>query len=82
MLWTCTLLFVSFSYLVRCQTIQVIKMLNVSILAALIEYAVILLLLKKRRKPRRTIDEGLKTLFSNGDATQSKREETRKPVSI
>ncbi|XP_023328674.1 uncharacterized protein LOC111701565 isoform X2 [Eurytemora carolleeae] len=36
------------------------------------EYAVILLLLKKRRKPRRTIDEGLKTLF-NGDANQTRR---------
>ena len=50
------------------------------IVAALIEYAVILLLLKKRRKPRRTIDEGLKTLFSNGDASQTRREETKKPV--
>lgn len=49
------------------------------VFAALIEYAVILLLLKKRRKPRRTIDEGLKTLFSNGDASQPRREEMKKP---
>jgi len=39
------------------------------VFGALLEYAVILLLLKKRRKPRRTIDEGLKTLF-NGEVTQ------------
>merc|ERR1719260_148274 len=50
------------------------------VFAALIEYAVILLLLKKRRKPRRTIDEGLKTLFSNGDASQTRREEPKKPA--
>lgn len=35
--------------------------------AALLEYAVILLMLKKRRKPRRTIDEGLKNLFSQSN---------------
>jgi len=39
------------------------------VFGALLEYAVILLLLKKRRKPRRTIDEGLKNLF-NGEASQ------------
>merc|ERR1719435_681665 len=32
------------------------------VFAALLEYAVILLMLKKRRKPKRTIDEGLKNL--------------------
>jgi len=46
------------------------------VFGALIEYAIILLLLKKRRKPRRTIDEGLKNLF-NGDANQPL--ERRKP---
>ena len=37
---------------------------------ALMEYAVILLMLKKRRKPMRTIDQGLRHLFaaSNGAA--------------
>ena len=37
---------------------------------ALMEYAAILLLLKKRRKPLRTIDQGLRHLFtaSNGAA--------------
>ena len=39
------------------------------VFAALIEYAVILLLLKKRRKPRRTIDEGLMTMFQSTAAT-------------
>jgi len=34
------------------------------VFTALLEYAAILLMLKKRRKPRRTIDEGLKNLFS------------------
>ena len=40
-------------------------------LGALMEYAVILFLLKKKRKPFRTIDQGLKNLFnnsSNGEA--------------
>ena len=40
------------------------------VFAALIEYAVILLFMKKRRKPRRTIDEGLKTMFRNGESNQ------------
>ena len=34
------------------------------------EYAAILLLLKKRRKPKYSIDVGLKKMFNNGDATQ------------
>lgn len=34
------------------------------------EYAAILLLLKKRRKPKYSIDAGLKKMFNNGDATQ------------
>ena len=41
------------------------------------EYAVILFLLKKKRKPFRTIDQGLKNLFtskaSNGEAAQPLR---------
>ena len=41
---------------------------------ALMEYAVILFMLKKRRMPFHTIDRGLKHLFptktSNGEATQ------------
>merc|ERR1712106_694742 len=45
------------------------------VFGALMEYAVILLLLKKRRKPKRTIDQGLKTLFSNGDAAQGRRQQ-------
>ena len=40
------------------------------VFGALMEYAVILLLLKKRRKPKYTIDSGLKKMFSNnGDVT-------------
>ena len=39
--------------------------------AALLEYAVILLMLKKRRKPRRTIDEGLKNLFSQSNSSSA-----------
>jgi hypothetical protein len=39
--------------------------------AALLEYAVILLMLKKRRKPRRTIDEGLKNLFSQNNVNNA-----------
>ena len=50
---------------------------NLSTLGALMEYAVILFMLKKRVKPVRTIDQGLKNLFpsitSNGDATQPLR---------
>merc|ERR1711974_540412 len=33
------------------------------VFSALMEYAAILLLLKKRRRPRKTIDEGLKSVF-------------------
>jgi hypothetical protein len=34
------------------------------------EYAAILMLLKKRRKPKYSIDAGLKKMFNNGEATQ------------
>ena len=45
------------------------------VFGALLEYAVILLLLKKRRKPKYTIDSGLKKMFSNnGDASQPMNE--------
>merc|ERR550532_2548304 len=43
---------------------------------ALLEYAVILLMLKKRRKPRRTIDEGLKNLFSQSNSSSAAERET------
>jgi len=47
------------------------------VFGALMEYAVILFMLKKRRKPFRTIDQGLKHLFpsktSNGEVTQPLR---------
>ena len=48
------------------------------VFAALIEYAVILLFMKKRRKPRRTIDEGLKTMFRNGESSQGSINRPRK----
>jgi len=51
------------------------------VFSALMEYAAILMLLKKRRKPRRTIDEGLKTLFPmarNGDVNQPIQRPERK----
>ena len=41
------------------------------------EYAAILLLLKKRRKPKYSIDAGLKKMFNNGDATQPLQGRTR-----
>merc|ERR1712117_903800 len=43
------------------------------VFSALMEYAVILLLLKKRRKPKvqYSIDMGLKKMFKNGDAKGS-----------
>ena len=57
------------------------------------EYAAILLLLKKRRRPRKTIDEGLKSVFpvvaagaagapgaGNGDVNQSVQRPERKKV--
>lgn len=57
---------------------------------ALMEYAAILLLLKKRRRPRKTIDEGLKSVFpvvaagaagaGNGDLNQSAQRPERKKV--
>merc|ERR1719150_3074485 len=48
------------------------------VFAALIEYAVILLFMKKRRKPRRTIDEGLKTMFRNGENNQGSINRSKK----
>jgi len=46
------------------------------VFGALMEYAVILLMLKKRRKPKRTIDQGLRHLFaaSNGAAAVPMRD--------
>ena len=60
------------------------------------EYAAILLLLKKRRRPRKTIDEGLKSVFplvaagaagaggapgaGNGDLNQSVQRPERRKV--
>jgi len=46
------------------------------VFTALLEYAVILLMLKKRRKPRRTIDEGLKNLFSQSNSSSAAAEPT------
>ncbi len=40
------------------------------VFGALMEYAAILLLLKKRRKPKYSIDAGLKKMFNNGEALQ------------
>ena len=63
---------------------------NALCLGALMEYAAILLLLKKRRRPRKTIDEGLKSVFpvvaagaagaGNGDVNQSVQRPERKKV--
>lgn len=47
------------------------------VFGALMEYAAILLLLKKRRKPKYSIDAGLKKMFNNGDATQPLQGRTR-----
>merc|ERR1740136_79540 len=55
------------------------------VFGALMEYAVILLMLKKRRKPKRTIDQGLRHLFaaSNGAAAVPMRDtNTREPTDI
>jgi len=52
------------------------------VFGALLEYGVILLLLKKRRKPQYSIDAGLQKMFNNGDAMQplqSKREMPNSP---
>merc|ERR1719273_68273 len=46
------------------------------VFTALLEYAVILLMLKKRRKPRRTIDEGLKNLFSQSNSNSAAESST------
>lgn len=60
---------------------------NALCLGALMEYAAILLLLKKRRRPRKTIDEGLKSVFpmvaantGNGDVNQTVQRPERKKV--
>ena len=53
------------------------------VFGALLEYGVILLLLKKRRKPQYSIDAGLQKMFNNGDAMQplqSKREMPNSPT--
>ena len=59
------------------------------VFSALMEYAAILLLLKKRRRPRKTIDEGLKSVFpvvaagagtGNGDVNQTVQRPERKKV--
>lgn len=46
------------------------------VFGALMEYAAILLLLKKRRKPKYSIDIGLKKMFNNGDASQPLKRRT------
>jgi len=46
------------------------------VFTALLEYAAILLMLKKRRKPRRTIDEGLKNLFSQSNVNNVSSNDT------
>lgn len=54
------------------------------VFGALLEYGVILLLLKKRRKPQYSIDAGLQKMFNNGDAMQplqNKREIPNSPSS-
>jgi len=56
------------------------------VFGALMEYAVILFMLKKRRKPFRTIDQGLKHLFpsktSNGEASQPLRSPAHRDNSV
>merc|ERR1719244_1380184 len=56
------------------------------VFSALMEYAAILMLLKKRRKPKRTIDEGLKTIFPiatrNGDVNQPVQRPERKKNNV
>jgi len=56
------------------------------VFSALMEYAAILMLLKKRRKPKRTIDEGLKTIFPiatrNGDVNQPVQRPERKKNTV
>ena len=54
---------------------------NVLFLAALLEYAAILLLLKKRRKPLIRLEIARKSSLEPGDdEAQTRRELTRKPV--
>ena len=56
---------------------------NFLFLAALLEYAAILLLLKKRRKPLISLEAARKTSLDPGDdEAQTRRELTRKPVSL
>ena len=51
-------------------------------LAALLEYAAILLLLKKKRKPLVKLDHGITNLIENEiDDPQTRRELMKKPVS-
>merc|ERR1712013_919637 len=49
------------------------------VFGALMEYAVILFLLKKKRKPFRTIDQGLKLLFTNNKANGEVTQPLRSP---
>ena len=55
---------------------------NVLFLAALLEYAAILLLLKKRRKPLISLETARKSSLDPGDDEAHRRELTRKPVSL
>ena len=52
-------------------------------LAALLEYAAILLLLKKKRKPLMKLEQGMKNIIDNAavDDPQARRELMKKPVS-
>ena len=52
-------------------------------LAALLEYAAILLLLKKKRKPLLKLEQGMKNIIDNAavDDPQARRELMKKPVS-
>merc|ERR1711899_582400 len=53
------------------------------VFTALLEYAVILLLLKKQRKPEYSINAGLKKMFNNGDAvTNNSRAGTSSPQGV
>ena len=61
---TCTWWFVFSLYLVIYQQYKVPFPNQMTITGALMEYAAILLLLKKRRRPVRSVDEGLKSVLA------------------
>ena len=61
---TCTWWFVFSLYLVTYQQYKVPFPNQMTITGALMEYAAILLLLKKRRRPVRSVDEGLKSVLA------------------